>query len=189
MFPGSKMVSENRKKRYWQPWELITIGTFAALIKISTMLIAIAGGGMNPVSLIGKNVVATALLIVLAYKVRKFGTLTVFVLVSTMVSLLLMGGNMMTIPGMIAAGILCDCLIVLSGGYKKAWALVAGVGLFDLLSRAISLSYSYMLMREELGFFYMGAVIVGIGYFGCILGLPCGIYFVKELRHACIVRE
>ncbi|MEA1868535.1 MAG: hypothetical protein U9N19_10635 [Thermodesulfobacteriota bacterium] len=55
------MVSENRKKRYWQPWEFITIGTFAALIKISTMLIAIAGGGMNPVSPIGKNVVATAL--------------------------------------------------------------------------------------------------------------------------------
>jgi len=34
-----------RKKRYWQTRELIVIGTFAALIKVSTLLIAIAGGG------------------------------------------------------------------------------------------------------------------------------------------------
>ena len=65
-----------RKKRYWQTRELIVIGTFAALIKVSTLLIAIAGGGMNPVSLLLKNMVATSLLIVLVYKVRKFGVLT-----------------------------------------------------------------------------------------------------------------
>lgn len=72
------MSSAGSKKRYWQSRELITIGTFAALIEISTLLIAIAGGGMNPVTMVIKNIVATSLLIVLLYKVRKFGALTLF---------------------------------------------------------------------------------------------------------------
>ncbi len=133
------MNSPGVKKRYWQSRELIVIGIFAALIKISTLLIAIAGGGMNPITMVLKNVVATSLLIVLLYKVRKFGVLTLFVFVSSVVSLLLMGGNMMTLPGMIIAGLICDCLIVTIGGYRRAWALILLVGLFDILSRAISL--------------------------------------------------
>ena len=183
------MNSPNVKKRYWQSRELIVIGIFAALIKISTLLIAIAGGGMNPITMVLKNVVATSLLIVLLYKVRKFGVLTLFVLVSSVVSLLLMDGNMMTLPGMIIAGLICDCLIVAIGGYRRAWALILGVGLFDFLSRAISLGYSYLMFREEPKLFLMGVVIVGIGYLGCLLGLGSGVLFLKELRHAGIIRE
>ena len=179
----------NGKKRYWQSRELIVIGIFAALIKISTLLIAIAGGGMNPITMVLKNVVATSLLIVLLYKVRKFGVLTLFVLVSSVVSLLLMGGNMMTLPGMIIAGLICDCLIVTIGGYRRAWALILGVGLFDFLSRAISLGYSYLTFREEPKLFIIGLIVVAIGYFGCLLGLGSGVFFVKELKHAGIIRE
>ncbi len=183
------MNSPSVKKRYWQSRELIVIGIFAALIKISTLLIAIAGGGMNPITMVLKNVVATSLLIVLLYKVRKFGVLTLFVLVSSVVSLLLMGGNMMTLPGMIIAGLICDCLIVTIGGYRKAWALILGVGLFDFLSRAISLGYSYLTFREEPKLFIIGLIVVAIGYFGCLLGLGSGVFFVKELKHAGIIRE
>ena len=89
---------------YWAPSELILIGTFTGLIKISTMLIALAGGGMNPVTLVLKNTVATSLLIILVYKIKKFGVLTLFSLINCLVSLLLMGGNPMTIAGVIAAG-------------------------------------------------------------------------------------
>jgi len=183
------------KKRYWQVRELIVIGIFAALIKVSTLLIAIAGGGMNPVTLVLKNIVATSLLVVLLYKVRKFGVLTLFVMVSSVVSLLLMGGNMInsgnmiTVPGLLIAGFICDCLIVVAGGYKRAWSLVAGVGLFDFLSRAIALGYSYLTFREEPKLFIIGVVIVMIGYLGCILGLGGGVFFVKELKHAGIIRE
>jgi energy-coupling factor transport system substrate-specific component len=183
------MNSTGSKKRYWQSRELIVIGTFAALIKISTLLIAISGGGMNPVTMVIKNIVATSLLIVLLYKVRKFGVLTMFVLVSSVVSLLLMGGNMMILPGMLIAGLICDCLIVAAGGYTKAWALILGVGLFDFLSRAISLGYSYLIFREEPKLFIIGVVVVIIGYFGCVLGLGSGVLFLKELRHAGIIRE
>lgn len=193
MFSIPKMTwcktPNNGKKRYWQSRELIVIGTFAALTKISTMLIAFAGGGMNPVSLVLKNMVATSLLIVLAYKVRKFGVLTLFVLVSTVVSLLLMGGSMMTIPGLLAASVLCDGLIVGLGGYRRARALVLGVAAFDLLSRVVSLSYAYLTAREEPRFFIMGVIVVSLGYIGCLLGLGSGLYFVKELRHAGIIRQ
>jgi len=183
------------KKRYWQARELIVIGIFAALIKVSTFLIAIAGGGMNPVTMVLKNIVATSLLVVLLYKVRKFGVLTLFVMVSSVVSLLLMGGNMITggsmitVPGMLIAGLICDCLIVVAGGYKRAWSLIAGIGLYDFLSRAITLGYSYLTFREEPKLFIMGVVVVIIGYLGCILGLGSGVFFVKELKHAGIIRE
>ena len=183
------MNSEGKKKRYWQSRELIVIGTFAALIKVSTLLIALAGGGMNPVTMIIKNVVATSLLIVLLYKVRKFGVLTLYVIVSTVVSFLLLGGNMITAPGMLIAGFICDSLIMAVGGYSKPWGLIAGVGLFDFLSRAISLAYSYLAFREEPKLFLIGVVIVIIGYSGCLLGLGSGVIFLKELRHAGIIRE
>ncbi len=144
---------------------------------------------MNPVTLVLKNIVATSLLVVLLYKVRKFGVLTLFVMVSSAVSLLLMGGNMITVPGLLIAGLICDCLIVITGGYKRAWSLIAGIGLFDFLSRAITLGYSYMTFREEPKLFIMGVVVVIIGYLGCVLGLGSGVFFVKELKHAGIIRE
>jgi len=186
---GMMMPAHLPKKRYWQVRELIVIGIFAALIKVSTLLIAIAGGGMNPVTLVLKNIVATSLLVVLLYKVRKFGVLTLFVMVSSVVSLLLMGGNMITVPGMLIAGLICDCLIVVAGGYKRTWALIAGIGLFDFLSRAITLGYSYLTFREEPKLFIVGVVVVTIGYLGCLLGLGSGVFFVKELKHAGIIRE
>ena len=178
-----------RKKRYWQTRELIVIGTFAALIKVSTLLIAIAGGGMNPVSLLLKNMVATSLLIVLVYKVRKFGVLTLYVLINSLVSLFLMSGHLINLPGMLIAGLICDSLIVIAGGHKQAWALVLGVGLFDFLSRVISLGCSYLIVREEPRLLIMSAIVVAIGYIGCLSGLGSGLFFVKEFRHAGIIRE
>ena len=43
------------KKRYFNCRELVVIGVFAASVKVVTMLIALAGGGLNPVSLILKK--------------------------------------------------------------------------------------------------------------------------------------
>ena len=57
------------KKRYFNCRELVVIGVFAASVKVVTMLIALAGGGLNPVSLILKNLVFTTLMVVLLYKV------------------------------------------------------------------------------------------------------------------------
>ena len=59
----------------WTAQELVVLGVFAAAAKISSLLIALAGGGMNPVMLILKNLVFTTLLVVLLTKVPKSGTL------------------------------------------------------------------------------------------------------------------
>lgn len=68
--------------RYWSAHELVVIGVFAAAAKVSTLLVALAGGGMNPVSLLLKNLIYTTLLVVMLYRVRKAGTLLLFSLVS-----------------------------------------------------------------------------------------------------------
>ena len=39
----------------WGARDLVVIGVFAATAKLSTVLIAMVGGGMNPVSLLLKN--------------------------------------------------------------------------------------------------------------------------------------
>ena len=36
-------------KHHWSIQELVTIGVFAAAAKVITMVVALAGGGMNPV--------------------------------------------------------------------------------------------------------------------------------------------
>ena len=152
------------RKPYWTPGELIIIGTFAGLIKASTMLIAMAGGGMNPVTLVLKNVVATSLLIILVYKVNKFGVLTLFSIISSIVSLLLMGGNPMSVAGTIVAGPVCDVAMAVTGSRQNTFVLIMGVALFDLLSRMISLGYSYFMYRENLNLFIMGSIVVALGY-------------------------
>ncbi|MFK5952751.1 MAG: MptD family putative ECF transporter S component [Desulfobacterium sp.] len=177
------------KKRYWSSEELIVIGTFAGLIKVSTMLIALAGGGMNPISLVLKNIVATTLLIVLVYKVRKFGVLSLYSVIISLVSLMLMGSNAMTFAGSLVAGVICDGLIFLTGGHQRTFSLVFGVAFFDFFSRFLSLGYSYFLYQEEFKLFVMGAVFVTLGYVGCLIGLGTGVLFAKELKHAGIIRQ
>ena len=51
----------------WGARDLVVIGVFAATAKLSTVLIAMVGGGMNPVSLLLKNVVFTTLLVIMLY--------------------------------------------------------------------------------------------------------------------------
>ena len=85
-------------KRRWEPRELVLIGVFAAAAKLSSLLIALAGGGMNPISLLGKNLVYTTLMIVLLTKVPKLWTLTLFTVVSMLVSVLLLGGSLTLLP-------------------------------------------------------------------------------------------
>ena len=92
----------------WGARDLVVIGVFAATAKLSTVLIAMVGGGMNPVSLLLKNVVFTTLLVIMLYKVRQPGTLSLFVIVSALVNFLLLGGNVTLIPPMLAAALVSE---------------------------------------------------------------------------------
>ncbi len=177
------------KQPYWKMRELVIIGVFAAVIKVSSILVALVGGGMNPLTLILKNLLFTTLTIVLLYKVRKFGALTLFLLVNAIVSMLLMGGAVFLIPPMIISGLIAEAVILGLGGYSKSINLMIGVGLYDLLYKTGSVGLSWLYMREQQEMVIMSAIVVGIGYIGAVMGLFTGAMFVKELRHACIIRS
>lgn len=172
----------------WGARDLVVIGVFAATAKLSTVLIAMVGGGMNPVSLLLKNVVFTTLLVIMLYKVRQPGTLSLFVIVSALVNFLLLGGNVTLIPPMLAAALVSEAVMkfVKSLGWKGA--VFWGVGCFDFLSKGLSLAVSYLMMRESPALMAVVLPIVLIGYAGSLIGFYTGYRSMKELRHAGIVR-
>ena len=190
------MTLERKESRSWlrrfgDRWgarALVVIGVFAATAKLSTVLIAMVGGGMNPVSLLLKNVVFTTLLVIMLYKVRQPGTLSLFVIVSALVNFLLLGGNVTLIPPMLAAALVSEAVMkfVKSLGWKGA--VFWGVGCFDFLSKGLSLAVSYLMMRESPALMAVVLPIVLIGYAGSLIGLYTGYRSMKELRHAGIVR-
>ncbi len=176
---------------YWDTESLVVVGLFTALSKAVSLMIALLGGGMNPFTLFLKNGVATALLVVMLARVCKFGALALYVCVGQVVSFLIAGGGMsLLFPSFLLAALVSDAIIALFGGYRRIGAVLAGVALYDLLGRAISLGYSILFARENMALVMMGAATVTLGYLGClVLGLPCGAKFVKELRHVGIIRE
>lgn len=192
----TEMTLERKEGRSWlrrfgDRWgarDLVVIGVFAATAKLSTVLIAMVGGGMNPVSLLLKNVVFTTLLVIMLYKVRQPGTLSLFVIVSALVNFLLLGGNVTPIPPMLVAALVSEAVMkfVKSLGWKGA--VFWGVGCFDFLSKGLSLAVSYLMMRESPALMAVVLPIVLIGYAGSLIGLYTGYRSMKELRHAGIVR-
>ena len=192
----TEMTLERKEGRSWlrrfgDRWgarDLVVIGVFAATAKRTTVLIAMVGGGMNPVSLLLKNVVFTTLLVIMLYKVRQPGTLSLFVIVSALVNFLLLGGNVTLIPPMLVAALVSEAVMkfVKSLGWKGA--VFWGVGCFDFLSKGLSLAVSYLMMRESPALMAVVLPIVLIGYAGSLIGLYTGYRSMKELRHAGIVR-
>ncbi len=183
------MTESKQNVPYWNVRELVVIGIFAAVIKVSSILVALVGGGMNPLTLIMKNLLFTTLLVVLLYKLRKFGTLTLFLGVSALVSAMLLGGSLVLIPASILAGLIAEVFIKLLGGYRSPAAIMIGVAIYDALSKLMSLGVSWFMLREQPKMVIMGAVIVAVGYCGSLIGLFTGRYFVKELRHAGIIHQ
>ncbi len=179
-----------RKQRFsdrWSAKDLVVIGIFAAAAKISTVLIAMVGGGMNPVSLLLKNMVFTTLLVVMLFKVKQSGTLTLFVIVSTLVNFLLLGGNITLIVPMLFAALLSELLMASVRKAGLPGSVYWGVGCFDLICKFGSLGISYLMMRESPALMAVVIPIVIIGYVGSLIGLWTSYRSTKELRHAGII--
>lgn len=177
-----------RLRDRWAPRELVLLGVFAAAAKLSTLLIAMAGGGMNPVSLVAKNLVFTTLLVVLLTKVPKGGTLLLFTVVSTLVSVLLMGGSLALLPAALAGALAAELVVALFGGARRPWAPWVAAGVYDLVSKGLGLGVSFLFMRESPALMTVVVPVVGIGYVGSLLGLWAGKRTVGELQHAGLVR-
>lgn len=164
------------------------IGVFAAAAKLSSLLIALAGGGMNPISLVAKNLVFTTLVIILLCKVPKTGTLLLFTLVGMLVSVCLMGGSLTLLPAALLGAILGEVAIRAMGGGKSRWSPWVGAGVADFASKTFSLVVSYLFMRESPALMTMVVPFVVIGWFGSLAGLWFGSKTIGELRHAGFVR-
>ena len=173
--------------RHWPTQELVTIGVFAAVIKASTLMVAFMGGGMNPVTLIAKNCLFAMLMIVLLHKAPRVGTLTLATLINILVSLVLMGQGMLSIPVSLVVCLLAEGAIAACGGYQKTSAVVLGVLFFEIGTKTVSLLMSYLSLREQPGMMLSVVAFVVIGSLGTFMGLFCGIRFTRELRHAGII--
>lgn len=177
------------KKRHFNCRELVVIGVFSAALKVITLIIALCGGGLNPISLILKNLVATTLLVVLLYKVRKNGTLCLFSLVSALISFMLLGGGITTIASSLLSAILAEFLVICLGGAKRFYAPILLVLFYDLFSKTASLCVSYIMVRETPAMMFMVIAIVLVGYIGSLIGLGTGVYCARELKHAGIIKN
>ncbi len=173
----------------WSAQELVVVGVFSAASKVSTLLIALAGGGMNPVSLMGKNLVFTTLLVVMLCKVRRPGTLLLFTVINIIVSMLLLGASVTLVPPMFAGALAAEAAMWPGRHGAGAGNAVIGAAVFDVVSKALSLGVSWLFMRENPALMVMVVPFVAIGYLGSVGGLFSGVKAVKELRHAGIIRE
>lgn len=181
------MTLSNRS--YWKSQDLVMIGVFAAAIKLTSLLIALAGGGMNPISLILKNLVFTSLLIVLLLKVRKLGALLLFTGVSLLVSIFLMGSSVTLLPSSLLAAVVAEAVCWLTGGITKSWGPFVTVAVYDACSKLFSVAVSFLMMREMPMMVWSLLPIIAIGYLGSLVGLWVGARLQVELRHAGLLRS
>jgi energy-coupling factor transport system substrate-specific component len=179
------------KKNKLTAGDLVTIGIFATMMKASSLLIALIGGGMNPIALILKNAVYMIILIAALYKVRKPGTLLLMMLISLLVSILIMGSGVTQLPFLLAATLLGEAIIFICGRYKNLGGIIFGALITELALKASSVLLAYLNIRntpEMAGMIVIMLVIVGVGLIGTFIGAIISIPFIRELRHAGIVR-
>jgi energy-coupling factor transport system substrate-specific component len=162
----------------WENIDLITVGTFAALIRVSTYLITICGGGMNPFAFILKNI-----------KVPRPGVLTLYMLVNYLFSLALTGSVPISVPTLVICALLADLIICYGARIHRNSAILAGVLFYKLSSVSVGFAWQFLVVREDPRLMLMPLAIVMIGSIGYVLGLPVGMKLLKELRHAGIVRN
>ena len=187
--PSPPALLSSARTLRWSAHDLVVLGVFSAAAKLSTLVVALAGGGINPVTLLLKNLIFTTMLVVMLYKVRTPGTLVLFVLVNMLVSLLLLGGSVTLLPSMLGGALLGEAAAFAAGGLSRPWGPVLAVGVYDLSSKILSLGMSWLTLRESPGMLVPVAIIVALGYAGSFMGLFFFFLAVRELRHAVIVRS
>lgn len=170
--------------------ELVTIGLFAGAAKAASLVVALAGGGMNPITLILKNAVMAALWLILLIKVQRPGTLTLANVVAALLGLFLLGSAMLSLLGIIIACIITEILMLaMTPIGNRVFVAAAGVAFSELLTRGVSLFIRYLAVREQPELLIPALIIVAIGYIGVIAGVLGGGRMVKELRHAGLIQN
>lgn len=173
---------------WFETRDLVTIGLFAGAAKASTLTLALAGGGMNPVTMVLKSAVFSALWVVMLTKVPKIGALTLANTVAGLLGLFLLGQAVISLPALIAATVATEMLIRRLGGLGRPGLVALAVALSELAMRGINLLVSYLTVREQPGLLIMVVVISCLSYVGILIGLVGGTKMVGELRHAGLIQ-
>ncbi|MDR2302933.1 MAG: MptD family putative ECF transporter S component [Deltaproteobacteria bacterium] len=170
--------------------ELVTIGLFSAAAKASSIMLALIGGGMNPLTLILKSAVQSALLVVLLAKVPKSGTLTLSNAIGMLLSFLLMGQHVISFPAVLLGTITVELLAHFLGGLaRRPWLAIPMIASSELLVRVINVGVSYLGVREQPGLLAMVLIVSAFSYLGILLGLAGGLKMTKELRRAGLIQD
>jgi energy-coupling factor transport system substrate-specific component len=177
-------------KGLFETSELVTIGLFSAAAKASSLMLALIGGGMNPLTLILKSAVQAALLAVLLAKVPKTGTLSLSNLVGMLLSFLLMGQHVISLPAILAATMLVELAAWLCGGLaRRPWLAIPMLAASELLIRLINVAVAYLGAREQPGLMAMVIAVSAFSYLGNLLGIVGGARMARELRHAGLIQN
>jgi energy-coupling factor transport system substrate-specific component len=175
-------------QRLFSTHELVVVGIFAAGSRATTLMVALIGGGMNPLTMVVRSAVHSALLVVLLAKVSRTGALTMANLVGGLLAFFLMGQAMVALPAIIAGTLAVEILIRALGGLEKRPALGAlAVALSEFFTRMINVGVSYLTFREQPAMIIMVLVITAVSYFGILLGLFGGVSMTRELKHAGLI--
>ncbi len=175
---------------HFETRDLVIIGLFAGAAKATAIIIALMGGGMNPPTLMLKNIVFASLWVILLCKVPKTGTLALANTVSALLGFFLLGQAMISLPSLIAATLLVELIIKAIGGLKKGIMMaVLAVAISELIMRIINLFIGYLGVREQPGLLVMVLIISAVGYLGILVGLFAGVKMVKELKHAGLIQS
>ena len=170
--------------------ELVTIGLFAGASKAASLMVALIGGGPNPLTLLMRNAVLAALLLVLLIKVPRPGTLTLSTIVSVLLGLFLLGSATLSLPGIIMACIMAEiCMLAFAPLNRPVLTAAVGIAVSELLRRCFSLGVSYIALREQPQLLVPAIIFMGFSYIGILLGIYGGFKMTKELRHAGLIQN
>ncbi|MDR3204702.1 MAG: MptD family putative ECF transporter S component [Deltaproteobacteria bacterium] len=174
------------KKKPWDIRDLVIVGLIAALARALGLISVFALGGMNPISLTVRAMIVAILYIVLLHKVRRFGALTLAILIGALTSFLIMAIGIVTLPILLLGGLAAESFISLAGR-ERTISIVAGVFLMTLVERAAGLFVVYLNMRESVGMIWPFLIMSVPGLCGTALGCFYAPLFIKELKRACFI--
>lgn len=170
--------------------ELVTIGLFAGASKAASLMVALIGGGPNPITLLLRNAVLAALMMVLLIKVTRPGTLTLSTVVSVLLGLFLLGSATLSLPGIIMACIIAEIFMVAFAPLNcPVLTAAVGIAVSEFLRRGVSLGMSYIAMREQPELLIPSIIFMSFSYIGVLVGIYGGFKMSKELRHAGLIQN
>lgn len=187
----SSYINTKMKKLKLTVSDYISIGVMGALAKSGATLIALIGGGMNPLTMILSNLFHMVILSALLVKVKKPFTLTLSYLTGVFISAFVMGNGVTLIPFILLASLIIEIIIYISSSrYKRLIPLVLGIFLAEASIKGVGLLYLYWQWRESPAVKEIvigSSIFVGIALIGSFLGIFASYKFIKELRRASLI--